>query len=40
MLDAHIVPVGVKPVEIGEGKGRDTTETRMGEAMGWVQIVV
>jgi len=38
ILDAHI-PVGVNPVEIGEGKGLDTTETRIGDAMGCAQIV-
>lgn len=32
--------VGVKPVEIGEGSGLDTKGTRMGEAIGWVLIVV
>jgi len=30
----EVAPVGVNPVEIGEGKGLETNETRIGEAKG------
>lgn len=35
-----IAPAVGVPVEIGEGSGLDTKGTRMGEAIGWVLIVV